>query len=43
MRDNGLNPIIFRATNKDDVIKPHIFLVFELVVYVRYGGTQIDN
>lgn len=37
-RDFGLNPLLFRSSNKDDILKPHIFLVFELVIYVRFGG-----
>jgi hypothetical protein len=36
-RDFGLNPILFRSSNKDDIMKPHIFMVFELVIYVRFG------
>ena len=42
LRDNGLNPIIFRAASKDEIAKPHIFMVFELVIYVRInsGGAE---
>lgn len=43
MRDNGLNPVLFRAANKDDVVKPHIFMVFELVIYVRFGGSSAES
>ena len=36
-RDNGTNPILFKTSNKDEVIKANIFVVFELVVAVKQG------
>lgn len=32
-----MNPVIFKTANKDDVCKPHIFVVLELVIYVKAG------
>lgn len=29
---------MFRVANKDNIVKPHIFMVFELVIYVRIGS-----
>jgi hypothetical protein len=37
-----LNPLLLRSSNKDDILKHHIFLVFELVIYVRFGGSTAD-
>lgn len=36
-RDNGTNPVLFKTSNKDEVIKANIFAVFELVVAVKQG------
>jgi hypothetical protein len=36
-RENGTNPIIFRTSNKDEIVRPHIFMIFELVIYVKFG------
>lgn len=36
-KEHGTNPVLFRTSDKDEVCKPHIFVIFELVVYVRFG------
>ena len=32
-----MNPVLFKTANKDELIKNNIFLVFELVIYVKFG------
>ena len=34
-RDNGTNPVLFKTSNKDEVIKANIFVIFELVVAIK--------
>jgi hypothetical protein len=36
-RDNGTNPVLFKTANKDELVKPNIFMIFELVVSVKVG------
>lgn len=43
LKENGLNPILFKSASKDELVKPHIFMVFELVLYVRFGGSSIES
>ncbi len=38
MRDNGLNPVLFRAANS--YCRNNCYIVFELVIYVRFGGAD---
>lgn len=40
-RENGLNPILFRCANRDDIKKPNMFLIFELVINVRIPGDKV--
>jgi len=35
--DNGTNPVLFKTANRDDYIKPHIFVIFELVTAIKIG------
>lgn len=39
---SNLNPIIFRTTQIDDLNKQDVFLVFELVVYVKNGAKTTE-
>jgi hypothetical protein len=32
----GPNPVLFKTSSKDEIMKPNIFIVFELVVYVKF-------
>lgn len=45
LKDHGLNPLIFRAADRDMVLKPSVFLIFELVIYVKFaqGGKAGDK
>jgi hypothetical protein len=35
VRDNGLNPLLLRCASKDELVKPNLYVIFELVIYVR--------
>jgi hypothetical protein len=32
--DNGMNPILFKASQKEEVTKPSISMIFEMIIYV---------
>jgi hypothetical protein len=34
-KDNGTNPVLFKTADKQEMCKPSISLVFELVIYVK--------
>lgn len=36
-KDNGTNPVLFKTSNRDDFVKPNIFMIFELVTSVKVG------
>lgn len=36
-KEFGTNPVLFKTGDVDEIVKPHIFIVLELVVYVKFG------
>jgi hypothetical protein len=36
-KDNGTNPVLFKTAQRDEIVKPNIFVIFELVVAVKIG------
>ena len=36
-KDNGTNPVLFKIAQREEIVKPNVFMVFELVIYVKFG------
>ena len=36
-KENGLNPVLFKTSDAKEYCKGSIYLLFELVIYVKFG------
>ena len=41
-RENTLNPILFRCASRDEVKRSNLYMIFELVIYVRTGDKVVE-
>ena len=35
-----MNPLLMKATNKEDMLRENIKIIFELIIYVQYPGQK---
>lgn len=41
-KDNGLNPVLFKTAQREEYCKGSIYLVFEFVIYVKFGDKTTE-